>query len=46
MNCKNLSLVALLATAMGMPQAAFAQQDSDSIFEEITVTATRREQSI
>lgn len=43
---KNLPLGVLLATAISVPQAALAQQESDSDFEEITVTATKREQSI
>ncbi|MCZ6827261.1 MAG: hypothetical protein O7D88_07160, partial [Gammaproteobacteria bacterium] len=46
MNSKYLLLGVLLGTAVSVPQAALAQQDGDSIFEEITVTATRREQSI
>ena len=46
MNSKLLLLGLLLGTAASVPQTAVAQQDSDSIFEEITVTATRREQSI
>lgn len=43
---KNLPLGVLLATAISVPQAALAQQESDSDFAEITVTATKREQSI
>jgi iron complex outermembrane receptor protein len=46
MNGKYLLLGLLTGTAVSVPQAALAQQDGDSIFEEITVTATRREQSI
>ena len=32
--------------AVGMPQVSLAQQDGDNPFEEITVTATKREESI
>lgn len=46
MNNKLPALCALSA-ALGLNSAAFAQQDSDdSIFDEITVTATKRAQSI
>lgn len=46
MNNMKLALCGLVATTMFLPGATFAQESSDSIFEEITVTATRRAESI
>lgn len=45
---KNMKLAfcGLVATTMYPPDATFAQENGDSPFEEITVTATRREESI
>jgi iron complex outermembrane receptor protein len=42
----NLAIGGLVATAIGLPLGALAQEDNDSPFEEITVTATKREESI
>ena len=42
----NLALCCLIATSFGLPSGAVAQENSDSPFEEITVTATKREESI
>ena len=41
-----LTLCGLLATTICLPQATFAQENDDSPFEEIIVTATKREESI
>ena len=46
MTSNNLSLGVLVGVALSLPQATLAQQDSDSLFEEIVVTATKREQNI
>ena len=46
MNNMNLALCGLVATTMYLPGATFAQENDDSPFEEITVTATRRAESI
>ena len=46
MTSKNLSLGVLAGFALSFPQATLAQQDGDSLFEEIVVTATKREQNI
>ncbi len=42
---ETLALAALVA-ALSLPQAVLAQQNDNSVLEEITVTATKREQSI
>ena len=48
MKTKNLAIImsAVPIAAIGVDQAAVAQETSDSVFEEIVVTAQRREQSI
>ena len=46
MTSNNLSLGVLVGVALSLSQATLAQQDDDSIFEEIVVTATKRAQSI
>ena len=48
MKTKNLAIImsAVPIAAIGVDQAAVAQGTSDSVFEEIVVTAQRREQSI
>src|SRR5687767_9994580 len=48
MNKKNLAIVMWAAPlgALGVAPAAFAQQDDEPVFEEVVVTAQKREQSI
>jgi len=46
MNDMKFSLCCLLATITGLPNGVFAQENGDSIFEEIIVTATKRQESI
>ena len=41
-----MALCALVSAAVCLPKATLAQQDDDSLFEEIIVTATKRVQSI
>jgi iron complex outermembrane receptor protein len=45
MKRRNVALSVSVAIALGVPVAGFAQND-DSVFEEVTVTAKKREQSI
>ena len=46
MNINNLAMSLLATASVMIPAAASAQIDEDSLFEEITVTATKRTQSI
>ena len=46
MTSKSISLGMLTGFVLSLPQATLAQEASDSIFEEIVVTATKRAQSI
>ena len=48
MNRKNLAVIVCAATfgALGLAPAVLAQEDDDSVFETVTVTAQKREQNI
>ena len=46
MKTRHLILAALVSASLMLPAVAAAQDDNDSIFEEIIVTATKRTQSI
>ena len=45
-NTPRVYLWAPVLTALGLSSVAVAQEESESFFEEITVTATKREQNI
>jgi iron complex outermembrane receptor protein len=46
MNHRNLAVITIAASFGGMAPVALAQQDDDSVFDTVIVTAQKREQSI